>query len=355
MAVQRRRRAWLHAALLLALLLLAGACGRGAAEATPRLRLAYFPNLTHAVALIGAAHGNFQRALGPEVALEIKLFNAGPALIEAIFAGEVDIGYIGPNPAINGYVRSEGQALRIIAGAASGGAALVVHPAAGIRSPADFAGSRLATPQLGNTQDVALRSYLHQHGLSDREHGGDVTIMPIRNPDIIALFRRGDLDGAWVAEPWAARLVHELGGLIFLDERTLWPEGRFVSTHVIVRTAFLEQHPELVTAFLQGHVQTVAELQADPAGAHLLINQELTRLTGVPLPDQVLTQALATLEFTYDPLAATLFVSAERAFELGFLGQGPPDLSNIYALDLLNAVLIEQALTPITQPAQPAW
>jgi NitT/TauT family transport system substrate-binding protein len=179
--------------------------------------------------------------------------------------------------------------------------------------------------------------------------------MPIRNPDIISLFRRGDLDGAWVAEPWAARLVHEQGGLIFLDERTLWPEGRFVSTHVIVRTAFLEQHPELVTAFLQGHVQTVVELHANPAGAQLLINQELTRLTGVPLPEQVLTQALATLEFSYDPLAATLFVSAEHAFKLGFLSQNPPDLSNIYALDLLNAVLIEHGLPPITQPAQPAW
>jgi NitT/TauT family transport system substrate-binding protein len=355
MAVQRRRRAWLRVALLLAPLVLAGACGRGAADVSSRLRLAYFPNITHAVALIGVANDNFQRTLGPEVALEIKLFNAGPALIEAIFAGEVDIGYIGPNPAINGYVRSEGQALRIIAGAASGGAALVVHPEAGIHSPADLAGRRLATPQLGNTQDVALRSYLHQHGLSDREHGGDVTIMPIRNPDIISLFRRGDLDGAWVAEPWAARLVYEQGALIFLDERTLWPEGRFVSTHVIVRTAFLEQHPSLVTAFLRGHLQSVAELQADPASARLLINQELTRITGAPLPEQVLDQALARLDFTYDPLAETLFVSAEHAFELGFLGQNPPDLREIYALDLLNAVLTEQGLPPITQPARPAW
>jgi NitT/TauT family transport system substrate-binding protein len=350
MAVHRRGRACERIVLLLAGLLLIGSCGQDAASAPPRLRLAYFPNVTHAVALAGTARGSFQAALGPEVALEVTLFNAGPAMIEAIFADEVDIGYIGPNPAINGYVRSNGQALRIIAGAASGGAALVVHPAAAISAPADLAGRRLATPQLGNTQDVALRSYLLEHGLADAEHGGDVTIMPIRNPDIVSLFQRGDLDGAWVAEPWAARLVYEQGAVIFLDERDLWPDGRFISAHVIVRTGFLSERPELVAAFLRAHVQTVAELQADPDGAKALVNQEIARITGVPLPAPVLDQAMATLEFTYDPLAATLFVSAERAFALGFLGSRSPDLSGIYALAPLNAILAEQGLSPVTAP-----
>ncbi|GAB4432072.1 MAG: aliphatic sulfonate ABC transporter substrate-binding protein [Chloroflexi bacterium OHK40] len=342
-------------ALLLPLLLVVAACGRGAPAApgpdgSITLRLAFFPNLTHAVALVGSARGTFQEALGPNVTLDLKTFNAGPALIEALFAGEIDIGYVGPNPAINGYVRSNGQALRIIAGACSGGASLIVRPDAGIASPADLAGKTFATPQFGGTQDVAMRHLLRAHGLKTADQGGTVTVLPTQNPEILTLFQQGAIDGAWVPEPWATRLIQEAGGKVFIDERSQWPDGSFVTTHVIVSTAFLNARPDLVEAFLRGHVATVRDIQEDPEAARSLVNQEIERLTSVPLPSQVLDQALTTLAFTYDPLASTLFVMAGHAFELGFLGDEQPDLSGIYDLGPLNAVLAEEGLDPIALP-----
>lgn len=311
------------------------------------VRLAYFPNLTHAVALVGTARGTFQEALGPNVSLDLKTFNAGPALIEALFAGEIDIGYIGPNPAINGYVKSEGAALRIVAGASSGGALFVVRPEANISSPADLDGKSFATPQLGGTQDVALRYLVQENGLTTADNGGTVTILPTQNPDILTLFQKGEIDGAWVPEPWATRLIQEGGGEVFIDERETWPDGKFVTTHVIVSTAFLNEHPDLVEAFLRGHVDTVEYIAANAEETKSLVNQEIERITTKPLPREVLDQALSTVEFTYDPLASTLFVSAEHAFALGFLGDSEPDLSGIYALDPLNKVLAEKGLAPV--------
>lgn len=348
----------LRLGILLALLLAVAACGQSAPAAAPggpagsprptSVRLAYFPNLTHAVALVGTARGTFQEALGPEVSLDLKTFNAGPALIEALFAGEIDIGYIGPNPAINGYVRSQGQALRIIAGASSGGASFIVRPEAGIAAPADLDGKRLATPQLGGTQDVALRYMVQEAGLQTADNGGTVTIVPTQNPDILTLFQKGEIDGAWVPEPWATRLIQEAGGQVFVDERDLWPDGKFVTTHVIVSTAFLNAHPDLVTAFLRAHVETVQFIAENAEEAKSLVNQEIERITSAPLPREVLEQAITTVDFTYDPLASTLFVSADHAFALGFLGDREPDLSGIYALDPLNAVLAEKGLTAVS-------
>lgn len=338
------------AAALLALLAALAACGGGGPAPGAAVRLAYFPNLTHAVALVGVSRGTFQAALGPEVALEQRTFNAGPALIEALFAGEVDIGYIGPSPAINGFVRSRGEALRIIAGAASGGAMFVVRPEAGIRSPADLAGKTLATPQLGGTQDVALRHLIRESGLQTADSGGSVTIVPTQNPDILTLFQRGAIDGAWVPEPWATRLVQEAGAEVFLDERALWPGGRFVTTHVIVSKRFLDERPELVAAFLRAHVATIAYIRAHPEESSRIVNGEIERITTAALPQAVLDQAFAGVEFTYDPLAETLFVGAERAFALGFLGDTQPDLGAIYALEPLNAVLAEQGLPPVAAP-----
>ncbi len=344
------------AAFILPLVLLIAACGQStpAAPAAPgapaTVRLAYFPNLTHAVALVGTARGSFQEALGPNVTLDLKTFNAGPALIEALFAGEIDIGYIGPNPAINGYVKSNGAALRIIAGASSGGALFVVRPEAGITSPADLGGKKLATPQLGGTQDVALRYLVQQAGLQTADNGGTVTILPTQNPDILTLFQKGEIDGAWVPEPWATRLLQEGGGEVFIDEREQWPDGKFVTTHVIVSKQFLDERPELVEAFLGAHVDTVQYIAANPEEAKGLVNQEIERITTAPLPREVLDQALTTVDFTYDPLASTLFVSADHAFELGFLGDSKPDLSGIYALEPLNKVLAAKKLTPIALP-----
>ena len=345
MARTRRLRLW-TLSLLVALVL--AACGGGAPTGpTPTtMRVGYFPNLTHSQALVGLARGDFQKAIGDQVELKTTTFNAGPSVIEAIFAGELDLSYIGPNPAINGYVRSNGEALRIVAGATSGGASLIVRPEAGIRSAADLAGKKVASPQLGNTQDVALRAYLAEHGLETVENGGDVQIVPTANPQILDLFRLGSIDAAWVPEPWASRLIVEGKGELFLDERDLWPNGDFTTAMVIVSTPFLEQHPDLVKAWLEAHVDTTQWIADNPDEAKQLVNVEIGKITSQPLPAEVLDSAWSRMRITYDPISSSLVKSAQSAFEAGFLEE-EPNLTGIYALDLLNEVLSERGLEPI--------
>src|SRR5437016_4993355 len=272
------------ASLALILALTFVACGSSSQSSSSgsstTVHLGYFPNVTHAVALVGVARGTFQSALGSSAELVTTNFNAGPALIEALFANDIDIGYVGPNPAINGYTKSNGAALRIIAGASSGGALFVVRPGAHIQSPKDLANKKLATPQVGGTQDVALRYYLQQHGLQTADKGGNVQIIPTDNPNILSLFQQGKIDGAWVPEPWATRLVIEGNGTVFLDERSLWPKGQFVTTNVVVRTAFLQEHPDLVKKFLQAHVETVQYILKNPENAKEIVNSEIQQITG---------------------------------------------------------------------------
>lgn len=258
------------------------ACGSASSNnGSVTVRLGYFPNLTHTVALVGVARGTFKAALGPNVSLETKTFNAGPALIEALFANQIDIGYVGPNPAINGYVKSQGAALRIIAGASSGGALFIVRPGANIKSVKDLAGKKFATPQLGGTQDVALRYYLLQHSLQTTDKGGNVQIIPTDNSNILTLFKTGKIDGAWVPEPWASRLIVEGKGQVFLDERSLWPDGKFATTYVIVSKEFLDQHPDLVNKFLQAHVATAQYIESNPESAKSIVNSEIKSITGL--------------------------------------------------------------------------
>src|SRR5918992_2352238 len=210
----------------------AGSVDKGAEKVT--VRLGYFPNITHAPGLVGVEKGIFAEKLGSNVTLDPKAFNAGPAAVEAIFSGAIDATYIGPNPAINAFAKSHGEAIRIISGATSGGAFLVVHPS--ITSPAGLKGKKIATPQLGNTQDVALRSWLKANKLkSDVQGGGDVSIVPQENGQALEAFKTGTIHGAWVPEPWASRMVQEGKGKILVDEKTLWPGGQYVTTHVIVR------------------------------------------------------------------------------------------------------------------------
>src|SRR5438445_8174225 len=220
---------------IFALILLFGSCIRLLAQGgVTVIRVGAFPNITHSQAMIGKANGFFERALGPGVKIDWKTFNAGPAAMEALLAGAIDMTYIGPNPAIQGYVRSNGEALRIIAGATSGGASLVVRSDSGIQKPEDFHGKKVASPQQGNTQDVALRAWLKANGLKPIEKGGDVQIMPMANPDQLTLFQKKELDAAWAPEPWATRLIRDGNGRLFLDERTLWPKGQFIVTNLIV-------------------------------------------------------------------------------------------------------------------------
>lgn len=336
---------------LLATLALAGAAcggddGDSGSGSPVTLRLAYFPNLTHAPALVGVEKGIFAEKLGSGVKLETKSFNAGPAEIEALFSGAVDIGYIGPNPTINGFSQSKGEALRVISGAASGGAALVVKPA--INSAADLKGKKLATPQLGNTQDVALRYWLKQNGLSaTKEGGGDVSIKPQENADTLTTFQSGAIDGAWVPEPWVARLV-DAGGKVLVDEKTLWPDGKYILTNIIVSRKFLDEHRDVVKMFLEGQVAVNDYLHSNPAESQQAVSSQIGKLTGKPLDVKLIQKSWPSLEFTNDPVASSLLTGARHAEEIGLLQ--PTNLDGLYDLSLLNEVLKAKGETGVPLP-----
>jgi NitT/TauT family transport system substrate-binding protein len=311
------------------------------------VRIGFFPNMLHAQALVGRAQGAFQQALGSGTDVQMVPFNAGPSVIEAMFADQIDIAYIGPNPAINGYIKSKGEALVIMAGAASGGAVLVVRNDSNITRPADFAGKKVASPQLGNTQDVALRAWLMGNNLTIGDGAGQVEVVPTANPDILTLFQKKEIAGAWVPEPWGSRLVQEGGGRIYLDERTLWPGGRFVTANIIVSRRFLETHPDEVGKFLEAHVNLTMWINQHPDEAKALMNAQIENLTGKRLPGSELDEAYSRCEITYDPVKDSLVKSADSAFELGFLGNETPNLTGIYNLTMLDGILRERGLGEI--------
>ena len=314
----------------------------GTGQAARVVRVGIFPNVTHAVPLLGLAQGDFARALGPEVRIETVEFNAGPSAVEALFAGSIDLAYIGPNPAINAHQRQPGS-VRIVAGAADGGASLVVRGDAGIASPADLKGRKLATPQLGNTQDVAARAWLREKGLEG------VALLPMRNPDQLSAFLQKDIDAAWTVEPWVSRLVREAGGRILLDERELWPGRRFPTTLLLVDRRFLETNPLLLRNWLRAQVEVVERAQADPAAARRALNAELARLTGKALKAEVLEDAWSRFSLTWDPLPEALERNARQAFELGYLGKTPPDLQGLFDLGPLNDVLRAAGRPPLPE------
>jgi NitT/TauT family transport system substrate-binding protein len=315
------------------------------APASAPVRLGFFPNVTHAPALIAVERGLFTRALGPETLLETKVFNAGPAAVEALFSGALDVTYIGPNPAINAYVKSKGDAVRVIAGACSGGAAFVVRPE--IQTPADLRGKVVASPQLGGTQDVAVRTWLKSQGFAVALQGGDVSVLPQENAQTLEAFRLGTIAGAWLPEPWASRLVGEAGGRVLVDEKSLWSDGRFVTTHILARRAWLDAHPDTARRLIEAHLDALDLIAKDPADARAALNARLATLTGKPLPDALLTSAWAGLEFTADPLATTLARSAEHALAVDLLKPFDTPLSGLYALAPLNAALGARGRPPV--------
>jgi NitT/TauT family transport system substrate-binding protein len=311
------------------------------------IRVGAFPNITHAQPMVGKANGWFDKAMRSNVKIQWQSFNAGPSAIEAVFAGSLDMTYIGPNPAINGYVRSNGEALRIIAGATSGGAALIVRSDSQINTAADCHGKRIASPQMGNTQDVALRAWLKSQGLKTRDKGGDVEVIPVANPDQLTLFLKKEIDAAWAPEPWASRLVHEANGRLFLDERTLWSNGQFLTTGLVVSTKFLNSHPDVVKKWLKAHVELTGWINGHVPEAKQLLNQQIQKETGKALSADVLNDSFSRMQVTYDPLRGPLLRAAQSAFDAGFLGRQMPDLSKIYDLTLLNQVLTEEGNKPI--------
>jgi NitT/TauT family transport system substrate-binding protein len=320
------------------------------AQEVKTLRIGYFPNINHAQAVIGLGKGDFQNALGNNVNVETFQFNAGPSAIESLLANRIDVSYIGPNPAINGYVVSDGKDVKVIAGATSAGASFVVRNDSGINSEKDLGGKKFASPQLGNTQDVALRKYLWDNGFKTAENGGNVTVVSVANADILTLFVKKELDGAWVPEPWATRLVKEANGRILVDERDLWPpEGKFVTAHIIVRPDYLKENPDVIKKLIAAHINETQWINDNKEQAIKEFNIQLKKLTGKELPVDVLAESLTRLEFTYDPIKESLFKSANDAYDLGFLAKGEarPNLNGIYDLALLDQVLSENGLPNI--------
>lgn len=313
-------------------------------------RLGYFPNINHAQALIGVGNGDYQKALGNNIELKTLTFNAGPSATEALLANQIDAAYIGPNPTVNGYVVSEGKALRVISGVASGGAVFIVRNDSGIQSAKDFASKKFASPQIGNTQDVALRKYLLENGFKTKDKGGNVEVLPIKNPDILTLFLKKEIDGAWVPEPWGEKLIKEGNGRLFLDERSLWPADKFVTANIIVNPEYLKNNPDVIKKFLEAHVNETQWINSHKEEALKTFNFELKKLTGQTIPDDQLKEAFSRLELTYDPLQETLIKSANDAFEIGYLGKTKPDLNGLYDLRILNEILKEKGLQGIADP-----
>lgn len=308
------------------------------AEPSGTLNLGYFPNVTHAPAVIGVEEGIFDEALG-DAEVNYSTFNAGTEASEALLSESIDATFIGPNPAINAFAETEGE-IRIVAGTTSGGASLVVSDE--ITGPQDLDGQTLATPSLGNTQDVALRAWLAEHGYEvNNTDGGDVKIRPQDNADTLTSFQQGDIAGAWVPEPWATRLVNEGGGSVLVDEADLWPDtdGQFVTTHLIVRTDYLESHPENVRALISGLLEAIDVANGDAAEAQTVTNDGIENVTANRLADETIQGAWENLEFTPDPIAASLEESADDAIEVGLLD--PVELDGIYDLTILNDLLAE--------------
>ncbi|PHQ49673.1 sulfate ABC transporter substrate-binding protein [Streptomyces cinnamoneus] len=350
------RRA-LAAVAVAVLALTLGGCGYGSqrderSQVAPKgerlsagtVRIGYFPTLTHATPLVGLREGILQKELGG-TRLKAVGFNAGPSAVEALNAGSVDISWIGPSPAVNGYQRAHGENLRIISGAASGGVKFVVDPKK-ITSPEDVRGKRIATPQKGNTQDVALLHWITGRGwaVDPRTGKGDVSVVRTDAKAVPGAFASGSVDGAWVPEPTASRLV-AAGGKVLLDESGLWPDGKFVTANVVVSRKFLDRHPDVVEAVLRGSVRTNAWIAAHPDRSKVAANAALKDLSGSALPADVLDPAWQSVRTTDDPLAATLSAQAEHAVAAGLLKK--PDLTGIYDLTLLGKVLRSEGKPPV--------
>jgi NitT/TauT family transport system substrate-binding protein len=316
-----------------------------------KVRIGHFPNITHSQALTGFADDTFQKALGSNATIERKLFNAGPSEIEALLAGEIDMGYIGPVPAVNGFVKSRGG-LQIIAGATNAGAVLVARQDAGINRVNDLDGKKVAVPQFGNTQDISLRKILSDAGLKSVSHGGTVTVLQVENPDILTSFVTKNLDAALVPEPWGSRLVAQAGGKILLDWDQVWRKGNYTTAVVIARTAFLKEHPNLVENFLKAHVEITGRIVNDSENNKTIINGQLKKLTQKDLPQGILDSSFARMTPTFDPESGSINEFVILAVKNGYLKK-TPNVKGLVNLELLNKVLREKGLAEIKDGTQP--
>lgn len=332
------------------LLLLLLGCGPEPEHPT-RIRIGYFPNVTHAQALIGVNRGDFDEAFAPDLSVETSTYNAGPAIIEAIYAGHLDIAYIGPSPIINGFLKSDEEEVRVIAGAAENGILVVGNKKRGITSLEQLRGARVATPQRANTQDISARHYIVNvlnSPIGDDE--GETEVIPMTNPDIEILFIKDQIDAAWVPEPWGSRMAESGLVNIIAEEKDLWESGRFTLTNVIARKAFLEKHPGLVERFLAVHVQITRELNANPESFIPVLNDQMQVLTGKTLPEEVMAGCLAHCSFTVEVDAPSLERFFQKGRDLGYLRYDRMNIERLVNTDPLERVLAARAQATESTP-----
>jgi len=308
-----------------------------------KIRVAFFPSIGHAVPIVGIENGIFEKGIGEQIQIETKLFDSGPQVIESIFASSIDVAYVGPGPVINGFLKSHGKDIRILAGAASGGASFIIQPDSGLDSIENFDGKRIASPQISNSQDVSLRYYLASNDLKPVEKGGTVFVLNISNPDIYTLFAKGDIDGAWIPEPWATMLVQELDGVRLFNEEKLWPNEQFASVLLIARTDYLENNPEIIQNWLKSHEETVSWINSNPDKSKSIFGKFLKKYMGKSLPTKIIDESFSNLTITSDPIKNSVLTFAERADVLGYLGRTGYNLDGIfYETDLNPNAMVKQ-------------
>ena len=294
------------------------------------IRVAFFPSVVHAVPIIGMETQTFENTLDGDLDIQVKIFDSGPQVIESIFSNSVDIAYVGPGPVINGFLKSDGNDLKILAGAASGGASFVIQKNSGLDLIENYSGKRIAAPQISNTQDVSLRHYLAENGLITAEKGGDVFVLNIANPDIYTLFAKGDIDGAWVPEPWATMLVEELDGVRLFDENEFWPENQFSSVLLIGRSDYIEKNPEIIKKWINANEKTAQWINNHPDESKKLYNEFLNSYMGRTLPQNIVEKSFSNIIITSEPLENSVYTFAERADALGYLGRDGYSLDGLF-------------------------
>ena len=307
-----------------------------------KIRVAFFPSIVHAVPIIGMETQTFADNLHDDLDIEIKIFDSGPQVIESIFSNSVDIAYVGPGPVINGFLKSDGNDLKILAGAANGGASFVIQKNSGLESIENYSGKRVAAPQISNTQDVSLRHYLAENGLIPAEKGGDVFVLNIANPDIYTLFAKGDIDGAWVPEPWATMLVEELDGVRLFDENQFWPDNQFSSVLLIGRSDYIEKNPEIIKKWINANEKTVQWINDHPDESKKLYNEFLKSYMGRTLPENIVEKSFSNIIITSELLENSVYTFAERANTLGYLGHDGYTLDGIFYYENISVTSNEE-------------
>ena len=295
-----------------------------------KIRVAFFPSISHVVPIVGIENDIFQENLTQQKIIEPKIFDSGPQVIESLFSNSIDLAYVGPGPVINGFLKSDGRDLKILAGAANGGASFIIQKNSGLDSIDNFHGKRIASPQISNTQDVSLRHYLSTNGLNPVEKGGTVFVLNISNPDIYTLFAKGEIDGAWVPEPWATILVEELDGIRLFNENQFWPEKQFSSVLLIGRTDFIDNNPEIVRKWIESNDKTVQWINSNPDKAKMIYNQFMQDYMGKTFSKKIIDESFSNLEITSIPIENSVITFAERADLLGYLGRSGYSLDGLF-------------------------